>query len=401
MPKQEKLAEWVQIYLKHINNISIDVHVKKEEGYKFIAVDHFQRNFDIEAINLAGMLDASILNNNLVTGSQYWPRKMLLLYAESFPEETISALKWLFDESKNIYDRITKTKEAFDRLNDDRSKQLGESINSYIGLRFLSLLLSYRFPNTCNALKPAEWKVFSRFINPDFGIPQHTPPGEQYRAYEKYIEEVRLYIKDRKDMQAIKKELTKELMFKDDNFRWMTQDVIYVTARIVANDRSSNTKSAIQHDNETQEIDAAVNEDLNSEDNTGFMPMERHLEDYIVKNWDIIDFGEKLFLYRDEDGAPGQQYTTDVGIIDILAKDIKGNFVVIELKRAESEYQVVGQVLNYMGWVEEKLAKRGEKVRGMIVVGKAGDTLISALRPVRDKIVVKEYRVKMNLVDHK
>lgn len=34
MIKQEKIAEWAQIYLKHINTVSLDVHVKKEEGYK-------------------------------------------------------------------------------------------------------------------------------------------------------------------------------------------------------------------------------------------------------------------------------------------------------------------------------------------------------------------------------
>lgn len=401
MIKQEKIAEWVQIYLKHVNTVSVGTHVKDEEGYKFVAVDHFQKNFDINAINLAGMLETAILNNNLVMGSQYWPRKMLLLYAESSPEETRSALKILFDESKDVHTRITKTKEAFDHLNDIRSKQFNEPINSYIGLRFLSLLLGYRFPNDYNPLKPAEWKVFSRFINPDFGIPRHTPHGEQYRAYERYIEELRVYIKERKDIQAIKRELTKGLAFKDDNFHWMAQDVIFVTARVVANNRSSDASLATGGNKEFQESEIAVNEDLNFENNTGFMPIERHLEDYIVRNWDIIDFGEKLFLYRDEDGAPGQQYSTDVGIIDILAKDIDGGFVVIELKRAESEYQVVGQILNYMGWVEKNLATNKEKVRGIIVVGKAGDTLISALHPVKDKIAIREYKVKMSLVEPK
>ena len=82
-----------------------------------------------------------------------------------------------------------------------------------------------------------------------------------------------------------------------------------------------------------------------------------------------------------------------------MAKDEKGNFVVIELKRAESRYHVLGQILNYMSWVEENLATNGEKVRGMIVVGRADKTLKYALKQVADKVILKEYRIKMTLID--
>lgn len=138
------------------------------------------------------------------------------------------------------------------------------------------------------------------------------------------------------------------------------------------------------------------NVDYSGED-TGFMALEAHLEEYVVRNWENIDFGEDLELYVEEDGTTGQQYTTDVGIIDILAKDSAGNFVVIELKRAESGYKVVGQILNYIGWVQDKLALDGQQVRGLIVVGKADKTLLSSLKPISDKVKLKEYRVTMQL----
>ena len=70
------------MYLRHIAEITPEVHVTEEEGYKFKAVDIFQRNFDIEAKDLVTMLDTSIVNNNLVTGSWYFPRKMLLIFAK-------------------------------------------------------------------------------------------------------------------------------------------------------------------------------------------------------------------------------------------------------------------------------------------------------------------------------
>lgn len=403
MINQEKIQEWIRTYLKHIQEVSVDVHVSKEEGYKFASIDNFQKYFNIEDPDLFGMLEKSILNNNLVVGAQYWPRKMLLLYAQDYPVETKAALNNLFDESKDVYSRITETVETFDRINETRRLSRNEEYaNTYIGLRFLSLLLGFRFPNKYNALKPSEWKFFTRFIDPDFLIPIHTTAGEQYRFYEPYIEALRIYIKDREELQSIKKLITKGLSFDDSESHWMAQDVIYVTARVLAEERSEQKTEVVVSTQENEDDASSVEEVINNEENdTGFMPLEKHLEEYIMKNWDIVDFGERLSLYREDDGTPGQQYMTDVGIIDILAKDVQGNFVVIELKRAESKYHVLGQVLNYMTWVQKNLALNNEKVRGMIVVGRADNTLKSAIEQVSDKVILKEYRIKMTFTDVK
>jgi RecB family endonuclease NucS len=402
MINQEKIKEWVRTYLKHIQEVSVDVHVSKEEGYKFASIDNFQKYFNLEDPDLLGMLEKSIINNNLVVGAQYWPRKMLLLYAQDYPEETRSALRNLFDESKEIYTRITETDKIFSHINEIRSAKLEATANTYIGLRFLSLLLGFRFPNKYNALKPSEWKFFTRFIDPDFLIPIHTTAGEQYRFYEPYIEALRIYIKDREEIQSIKKLITKGLSFDDSESHWMTQDIIYVTARVLAEERSEQKTETVAATQENDEEASSIEDIISTEENdTGFMPLEKHLEEYIMKNWDIVDFGEKLSLYREDDGTPGQQYMTDVGIIDILAKDAQGNFVVIELKRAESKYHVLGQVLNYMTWVQKNLALNNEKVRGMIVVGKADNTLKSAIEQVSDKVILKEYRIKMTFADVK
>jgi hypothetical protein len=400
MINQEKIKEWTREFLKKIQESGIETHVNKEEGYKFISVDNFQKFFNINDPDLAGMLDKSILSNNLVVGAQYWPRKMLLIYAQDYPEETRSVLKNLFDESKDIYTRITDTVDSFEKINKDRMERVSEHANTYIGLRFISLLLGYRFPDRYNALKPAEWKFFARYLDPDFSIPKHTSAGEQYRLYNSYIEDLRSYIKDRNDIQAIKEALTKGLSFNDSELRWTTQDVIYVTARFLSGGISEQKTFKDKLEEENKE-ELSYSEDIINEDeyDTGFMPLEKHLEEYIMKNWDIIDFGEKLSIYREDDGTPGQQYTTDVGIIDILAKDEKGNFVVMELKRAESKYHVVGQILNYITWVEENLVSNGEKVKGMIIVGKADSTLKSALKQVSDKVTLKEYRIKMTLIE--
>jgi len=398
MINQEKIKEWVREYLKHIQDITLDVHVTRDEGYKFLSINNFQSNFDIDALDFSAMLDKSILDNNLVVGAMYFPKKMLIHYAQDYTEETRLALRNLFDESKDVYARITEAKEDFDKISKIRNIRFDEEHNSYIDLRFLSLLLSYRFPDKYNALKPAEWKFFAKFLDPDFSIPNRTPVGEQYRIYNTYIEALRGHLKERKEIELIREALTQGLSFKDDELRWVTQGVIYVTAKLLSREKSEQKiePAVVSSENEEEIVQTgSATEDYN----TGFMPLEKHLEEYIMKNWEIIDFGEELTIYRDEDGTPAQQYVTDVGIMDILAKDKRGNFVVLELKRAESKYAVVGQILNYMTWVEENLVSGKEKVRGMIIVGKADNTLKYALRQVQDKVTLKEYRIKMTLTD--
>lgn len=391
----EKIIEWTQIFLKRIQERTLETHVAYDEGYKFESVNHFLAHFDIESENLVANLSEAIVNNNLVTAAMYFPRKMLLIYAEHYPEETREILRNLFDESKDVYIRIDDTETAFLNLEARQANEENRKpVSTYIGLRFISLLLGYRHPNKYNPLKPAEWRVFARFIDPDFKIPHHTSAGEQYRTYNKYIEPLRLHIEGRPEFNRIRIALTQGLHIQDTAFRWTTQDVIFVTARYYANQKSD--QAIIEPALPEDEADEPT---LVNDQDTGFMALEKHLEEFVIKNWENIDFGNDLKIYSDNEGNSGQQYTTDVGIMDILATDIDGNYVVIELKRAKEGYKVVGQTLNYIGWVKENLATNDEHVYGLIIVGEADKTLKSAVKPVENILKIKEYHIQFSLTD--
>lgn len=69
-----------------------------------------------------------------------------------------------------------------------------------------------------------------------------------------------------------------------------------------------------------------------------------------------------------EDGEEvGRQFQSDTGPIDVLAisKD-KKEWLVVELKRGRASDNVVGQILRYMGFVQD-LAENGQTVRGVII----------------------------------
>ena len=127
--------------------------------------------------------------------------------------------------------------------------------------------------------------------------------------------------------------------------------------------------------------------------------MEKQLEDFIIRNWEQTDLGDSLELIYEEGALLSQQYRTSVGPIDILARDKKtGDYVVIELKRNQTSDDTVGQVMRYMGWVEENLI--GSKVRGIIIAGSFDERLRLALLRQPD-IDVLVYRVDFKLTEHK
>lgn len=129
--------------------------------------------------------------------------------------------------------------------------------------------------------------------------------------------------------------------------------------------------------------------------------LEKHLEDFIVENWDKIDFGEDLKLYVDSNGNSGQQYyTEEVGYIDLLAQDTQDNFVVIELKKGRKDDEVIGQVLRYMGWVRKNLCSKEQNVRGLIVVGERDPKLRYALQEVNAKVAAMVYQVNFKLKNY-
>lgn len=393
---EQKLRQWVDLYLQHIQEITPEVHVRDEEGYKFRSVDRFQKDFKEDASDLAAMLDLAIENNNLVAGNMFFPRKMLLLFAQEYPDDTRHALMTLFDQSRDVEKRLDETQAMVDKIISERNKKLGEKAVSFMGLRFFSLLLGFRYPNNCNAIKPREWKVFCRFVNEDFAIAPHTSTGKQYVAFEAYIEALRTYIKTLPQIRNLRDQLTRGLDFRDEDFRWMAQDIIYVTARVLA--KSKSEPEAVHEIVQEPEPEKEETEEIVTASPAMRFPLEEYLENLIVKNWNSIDFGEELELFTDEDGTPGQQYATEVGIIDILARSKKsGDFVILELKRGSSDSKVIGQILAYIDWVQNNLAAKNQKVRGMVIVADGNRALLAAQHQVADKVSVKYYSVKLEL----
>ncbi|MES2188457.1 MAG: endonuclease NucS domain-containing protein [Pseudomonadota bacterium] len=100
------------------------------------------------------------------------------------------------------------------------------------------------------------------------------------------------------------------------------------------------------------ELAAAVVDESTPQDLTEYvessLSLERDLEDQIVTHLEVLEPGLVLI---------SRQESSDVGRLDLLARDAEGRTVIIELKAGEAKDSSIGQIARYIGWYAQKEGK--------------------------------------------
>lgn len=146
-----------------------------------------------------------------------------------------------------------------------------------------------------------------------------------------------------------------------------------------------------------QSAPSLIATDSDVEDATVFA-LEKHLEDFLVRNWACTELGKSYYIYTVDGETVGQQFPSDTGPIDILAlsKDQK-EILIIELKRGRASDVVVGQIQRYMGYVIDELAEPDQTVKGVIIALEDDLKLRRALR-ASSNIEFYRYQVSFKLI---
>lgn len=139
-----------------------------------------------------------------------------------------------------------------------------------------------------------------------------------------------------------------------------------------------------------------ISTDSTIEDPSEFA-LEKHLEDFLVKNWKQTELGKNYDIYEEDGELVGQQYQSDTGPIDVLAisKD-KKTILVVELKKGRVSDNVVGQIQRYMGYVLEELAENDQTVKG-VIIGFEDDLKIKRALSVTTNIEFYRYQINFKL----
>lgn len=137
MINQEKLSKLIQSYKSEFYQY-ID-----QELYKWRAVAHFQKYWDIDAPDFKEMLNAALnfKDDNLLVGPMYFPKRMLNKFCEVDVDLVKKMFVNLFDENLDLAERINSfiasSDELINRYNPEKNHyQDNRAISTYLWLKF-------------------------------------------------------------------------------------------------------------------------------------------------------------------------------------------------------------------------------------------------------------------------
>ncbi len=190
-----------------------------EEFYKYIAVQHFQKNWKLDAVNFAEMLKSSIsqqenLMYNLAVNG-------INSVAEKEPQKTKLLFIELFDESKDLQKRLSLFQKGVDEL----IKSIDSKLGGHQDERTCSVYLTFRYPEKYSFYKNSYYLKYCKFI----GIKDKSP-GQKYVHYLDLIKEFKeKYLKDDNELWQLTNATLPENAWKDLDLNILAQDVLYVT----------------------------------------------------------------------------------------------------------------------------------------------------------------------------
>lgn len=136
--------EWLQAYKRDLPGFW------KDERYKWVAVRTFQENWDINAEDLRGMLERALADcDNLLTTVNRFAAGMLMGFAGQYPDRVRAMLIDLFDESKDLFERIDAFKKECDDWREetkDWNESRGKGYNHYQDENSITTYLWLKYP---------------------------------------------------------------------------------------------------------------------------------------------------------------------------------------------------------------------------------------------------------------
>ena len=135
----------------------------ESEGYKWVAVKWFQDNWDLEAEDFGAMFrKATEKCFNLLAAQNYFPRSMMIVFAQADQEAVRNMFRNLYDESQPVAGRVEKFISEAERVR----KTYGETAWKlhYQNLNSVSVYLWLMYPDKYHIYKYSECKKTAQVL---------------------------------------------------------------------------------------------------------------------------------------------------------------------------------------------------------------------------------------------
>ena len=199
-----------------------------DEKYKWEAVKWFQDNWDVNAPDFAEMLNRSLDKTfNLLASNNNFPKGMIVGFAKSAPEEVRAMFIALFDESKDVFERL----DAFKMQSSILLEKYGSGASQHYQYEnAISTYLWLRFPDTYYIYKFGEVKIVASELGTDYRFKKGAY-ADNIRNFLKFYDEISAALKEDTELVNLFRSQLTDSCYPDPELKTLTIDVGFYISR--------------------------------------------------------------------------------------------------------------------------------------------------------------------------
>ncbi len=221
-----------------------------DEKYKWIAVEHFRKHWDIDAPDFAGMVTEAFSHaNNLLAGGMYYAYGMLCELAKQDPEKMRSLFRTLYNEDMPLGDRLNTWWAVCNemlKVFQENAAEPQKAKNHYQDLRAVCVYLSFMYPEKYYLFKDRMYRDFKKLIGYQEASKETQGSIRRYDNFSRMCDEVLEEIKNdseliKKQQEQVKADLE---CYPDEALHLLVQTIVYVNSGRETEVTPSNAKYA-------------------------------------------------------------------------------------------------------------------------------------------------------------
>lgn len=201
----------------------------KNENYKWKAVKQFQDNWDVNASDFSEMLSRSLEKTyNLLASANNFPKAMMSEFAKAAPEEVRAMFIALFDESRDVFERMDEFKHQSSVLLEKYGNgaaqhyQYENAISTYLWLRYPDKYYIYKF---------SEVKTVASELESDYQF-RKGAYAENIRNFLNLYDEISAALKEDAELVNLLHSHLTDDCYPDPELKTLTIDVGFYISRV-------------------------------------------------------------------------------------------------------------------------------------------------------------------------
>lgn len=197
-----------------------------EEKYKWQAIKIFQDNWNIDADDFKTMFEKATADaHNLLDARYYYPRDSILKFIVEQLEKVKNMFKNLYDESRNLKERIDFFKSESNRILDEHNENNQNNIwkNHFQDDHAISVYLWLKYPNKYYIYKYSVYTNLARKL----GRKKLFKKGEAILEGNDFFNEINVKLKQDFEIRNELKSVLSEDCWQDTELKTLTQDFAF------------------------------------------------------------------------------------------------------------------------------------------------------------------------------